>query len=179
MPRTGFERNEDAIWWSRAAFLPDRRPAQLRRAHTAIRLVRGARTETAALTASRLPFPQVVNDAVNGFGGFASFIFNPDPKNQYRLVTSLRRDYYQIPIDPDANSTGNQVYPSSGLHDAESEPDGYFTFSWVHTFNPNTLLTVSPFYHYNGADYKGGRQRLSCHLHPSIRTPTTWVCRRP
>ena len=102
------------------------------------------------------PVPQVVNDAVNGFGGFATFIFNPDPKNQYRLVTSLRRDYYQIPIDPDPNSIGNQVYPSYGLHDAEVEPDGYVTFSWVHTFNPNTLLTVSPFYHYNGADYKGG-----------------------
>ena len=102
------------------------------------------------------PVAQVVNDAVNGFGGFATFIFNPDPKNQYRLVTSLRRDYYQIPIDPDPNSIGNQVYPSSGLHDAEVEPDGYVTFSWVHTFNPNTLLTVSPFYHYNGADYNGG-----------------------
>ncbi len=102
------------------------------------------------------PIPQVVNDAVNGFGGFASFIFNPDPKNQYRVVTSLRRDYYQIPIDPDPNSVGNSVYPSSGLHDAESEPDGYAIFSWIHTFNPTTLLTVSPFYHYNGADYKGG-----------------------
>ncbi|MGD0914034.1 MAG: TonB-dependent receptor [Terracidiphilus sp.] len=102
------------------------------------------------------PVPLVVNDAANGFGGFASFIFNPDAKNQYRLVTSLRRDYYQIPIDPDPNSTGNQVYPSSGLHDAEREPDGYVTFSWVRTFNPNTLLTVSPFYHYNGADYNGG-----------------------
>jgi hypothetical protein len=64
------------------------------------------------------PIPQVVNDAVNGFGGFATFILNPDPKNQYRLVTSLRRDYYQIPIDPDPASLGNQVYPSSGLHDA-------------------------------------------------------------
>jgi hypothetical protein len=102
------------------------------------------------------PVPQVVNDAVNGFGGFATFIFNPDPKNQYRLVTSLRRDYYQIPIDPNPDSIGNQVYPSSGLHDAEVEPDGYVTFSWVHTFNPNSLLTVSPFYHHNGADYKGG-----------------------
>ncbi len=102
------------------------------------------------------PIPQVVNDAVNGFGGFASFIFNSDARNQYRLVTSLRRDYYQIPIDPDPNSIGNQVYPSSGLHDAEREPDGYVTFSLIHTFNPKTLLTVSPFYHYNGADYKGG-----------------------
>ena len=108
------------------------------------------------------PIGQVVNDAANGFGGFASFIFNPDPKNQYRLVTSLRRDYYQIPIDPNANSSGNQTLlgypeaPSNGQHDAEREPDGYVTFSWVHTFSPNTLITVSPFYHYNGADYVGG-----------------------
>jgi hypothetical protein len=102
------------------------------------------------------PIPQLVNDAVNGFGGFASFIYNPDAKNQYRLVASLRRDYYQIPIDPDPNSVTNQNYPSSGLHDAEVEPDGYVTFSWVHTFSPNLLLTASPFYHYNGADYRGG-----------------------
>ena len=46
--------------------------------------------------------------------------------------------------------------PSYGLRDGEREPDGYATFSWVHTFDPNTLLTVSPFYHYNGADYQGG-----------------------
>jgi TonB dependent receptor/Carboxypeptidase regulatory-like domain/TonB-dependent Receptor Plug Domain len=108
------------------------------------------------------PIGAVSNDASNGFGGFASFIFNPNPKNQFRLVTSLRRDYYQIPIDPDPNSIGNQTLlqsgevPSFGLHDAEREPDGYVTFSWVHTFNPNTLITVSPFYHYNGADYLGG-----------------------
>jgi hypothetical protein len=108
------------------------------------------------------PIGQVVNGASNGFGGFASFIFNPDSKNQFRLVTQLRRDYYQIPIDPNPNSSGNYILlqsgepPSFGLHDAEREPDGYVTFSWVHTFNPETLITVSPFYHYNGADYIGG-----------------------
>jgi TonB dependent receptor/Carboxypeptidase regulatory-like domain/TonB-dependent Receptor Plug Domain len=108
------------------------------------------------------PIPAVVHDAANGLGGFASFIFNPDSRNQFRLVTSLREDYYQIPIDPNPNSSGNQILiasgesPSYGLRDAEREPDGYVTFSWVHTFNPNLLLTVSPFYHYNGADYKGG-----------------------
>ncbi len=123
------------------------------------------------------PIPQVVNDAENGFGGFASFIFNPDTKNQYRLVTSLRRDYYQIPIDPNPNSSGNQILASSGespscsvntstgatqcLHDAEVEPDGYAIFSWIHTFNPNTLLTVSPFYHYNGADYNASPNDLT------------------
>ena len=119
------------------------------------------------------PIGQVVHDAANGYGGFASFIFNSDPKNQFRVVGSLRQDYYQIPIDPDPNSIGNQQLaqagntPSYGLRDGEREPDGYVTFSWVHTFDPNTLLTVSPFYHYNGADYQGGSNDV-----PVISTAT-------
>lgn len=103
------------------------------------------------------PIGQVVHDADNGFGGFASLIFNQNPSNQFRVVTSLRRDYYQIPIDPDPNSAGNRIYPSYGLHDSEREPDGYVTFSWVHTFDPKLVLTVSPFYHFNAADYNGGQ----------------------
>jgi hypothetical protein len=99
------------------------------------------------------PIGQVVHDAENGYGGFASLIFNANATNQFRLVASLRQDYYQIPIDPDPNSSGNQVYPSYGLHDSEREPDGYLTFSWVHTVNPNVRLTISPFYHYNEASY--------------------------
>jgi hypothetical protein len=101
------------------------------------------------------PIGQVVHDAENGYGGFASCIFNASPSNQFRLVGSLRQDYYQIPIDPNPNSAGNQVYPSYGLRDSEREPDGYITFSWLHTFSPNLLLTVSPFYHYNQASYTG------------------------
>ncbi len=99
------------------------------------------------------PIGQVVHDADNGYGGFASFIFNASPSNQLRMVASLRQDYYQIPVDPDPSSSGNQVYPSYGLRDSEREPDGYIAFSWVHTFNPNLLITVSPFYHYNEASY--------------------------
>jgi hypothetical protein len=99
------------------------------------------------------PIGQVVHDADNGYGGFASFIFNASSSNQFRMVGSLRQDYYQIPIDPNPNSAGNQVYPSYGLHDSEREPDGYLAFSWIHTFNPNLLLTVSPFYHFNEASY--------------------------
>jgi hypothetical protein len=102
------------------------------------------------------PIGRVVHDAENGYGGFASFIFNASPSNQFRLTASLRQDYYQIPIDPNPNSAGNASYPSYGLHDSEREPDGYVTFSWIHTFNPGLLLTVSPFYHYNQASYSGG-----------------------
>jgi Carboxypeptidase regulatory-like domain/TonB dependent receptor/TonB-dependent Receptor Plug Domain len=102
------------------------------------------------------PVAEVVHDAENGYGGFGSFIFNLDAKNQFRLVTSLRQDFYQIPIDPNPNSVGNQIYPSYGLRDSEREPDGYVVFSWVHTFSSNLLTTVSPFYHYNSANYQGG-----------------------
>ena len=102
------------------------------------------------------PVPQVIHDAENGYGGFTSLIFNPDPKNQFRVVGSLRQDYYQVPIDPDPSSIGNQIFPSYGLRDSEREPDGYVAFSWIHTFNSNNLLTVSPFYHYNSANYSGG-----------------------
>jgi len=99
------------------------------------------------------PIGQVVHDAENGYGGFASLMFNENSSNQFRLVASLRQDYYQIPIDPNPNSAGNQVYLSYGLRDSEREPDGYMALSWVHTFNPNLLLTVSPFYHFNEASY--------------------------
>jgi outer membrane cobalamin receptor len=108
------------------------------------------------------PIPQVFNDAEGGLGGFGSIIFNLNATNQFRLVGSLRRDDYQIPIDPNPDSSGNQILenagesPSYGLRDSEHEPDGYVIFSWVHTFNAETLLTVSPFYHYNAADYESG-----------------------
>jgi hypothetical protein len=99
------------------------------------------------------PIGQVVHDAENGYGGFANLIWNANPSNQFRLVASLRQDYYQVPVDPDPNSFGNRIYPSYGLHDSEREPDGYVTFSWIHTFNPNLRMTVSPFYHFNEASY--------------------------
>jgi hypothetical protein len=162
VPRTGFERNNECdLVLSVGSFYQSND-----------QLSCGGHTTRFAYYASlngdrsnyglQTPIPQTVHDADNGYGGFVSLIFNPDPKNQFRVIGSLRQDYYQIPIDPNPNSTGNQILvdagesPSYGLHDAEREPDGYVVFSWVHTFNPNMLLTVSPFYHYNAADYQGG-----------------------
>ena len=75
----------------------------------------------------------------------------PTRKNQFRFVTSLRRDYYQIPYDPDPNADPS----SNGLRDSQQESDAVVDFSWVRTFNPNLVMTVSPFYHYNSANYEG------------------------
>lgn len=107
------------------------------------------------------PTPDVVHDAANGYGGFGSFIFNVNPANQLRLVTSLRRDYYQIPYDPNpydlengqSNGQLTGQYPTLNLRDGEHESDALVNFSWVHTFNSKLLLTVSPFFHHNAADY--------------------------
>ena len=107
------------------------------------------------------PVPQVAHDAANGYGGFGSFIFNVDPSNQLRLVTSLRRDSYQIPYDPNPYDIENGLvngqltgqYPSLNQRDTDHESDALVNFSWVHTFNSKLLLTVSPFFHDNRANY--------------------------
>ena len=107
------------------------------------------------------PIAQVFHDAENGYGGFASFIFNPDPKNQFRLVTSLREDYYQIPYDPDPNSIGNQQLVAAGSPPVTASAMASMSAmatspSPGSTLSIQMLLTVSPFYHYNSADYQGG-----------------------
>jgi hypothetical protein len=158
VPRTGFERNNEAELFLSAGNLYQ----------TNAQLSFGSHTERFAYYASlngnrsnlglQTPVAQVVHDAANGYGGFGSLIFNVNPANQLRLVTSLRKDYYQIPYDPvpgdlENGTNGDGLYPSIGLRDGQHEGDAFLTFSWVHTFNSRTLLTVSPFYHYNSANY--------------------------
>jgi outer membrane receptor protein involved in Fe transport len=94
------------------------------------------------------PVPEVLHDQSNGFGGFTSLIFNPNGSNQLRLVSALRRDFFQVPIDRDAQD--------AGVRDVERERDAFINFSWVHTLNSKLTLTVSPFYHYNRAAFIGG-----------------------
>lgn len=123
------------------------------------------------------PIPKVINDADNGFGGFGTLIFNVDAKDQLRLVVSSRRDYYQIPVTtgvinqnpaiPGAISIVPCAPPSSCIdntgalqgdiyqHDGEREADTFVNFTWVRTLSPNALLTVSPLFHYNSANYAG------------------------
>jgi outer membrane receptor for ferrienterochelin and colicin len=93
------------------------------------------------------PGPDVLHDRVWGLGGFGSLIFNVDPANQLRFITSLRRDDYQIPNDPQA--------AAAGVRDVERERDVLADFTWAHTFSPGLLFTLSPFVHFNRANYDG------------------------
>lgn len=159
VPRSGFERNNQAELVLGAGNFNQ----------TNDQLSFGSHTERFAYYASvngnrsdlgiQTPVPQVVHDAQNGFGGFGSLIFNVDPSNQLRLVTSVRKDYYQTPYDPFPNDIQNNPvdgqYPTIDLRDGQHEADELTNFSWVHTFNSQTLLTVSPFFHRNSANYDG------------------------
>ena len=147
VPRTGFERDsEGELYTTFGTF-----------AQTNDQLNFGSHTQKFAYFASvngnrsnyglETPGPDVLHDRVWGLGGMASFIYNRDANDQFRFVTSLRRDDYQIPVDPDAQA--------AGIRDMERERDAVSDFSWAHTFRPGLLLTVSPFYHFNVANYDG------------------------
>lgn len=102
------------------------------------------------------PVEQAAHDAANGYGGFADLLYKPRQKDQLRLVTQLRRDYFQIPYDPDTDDYENQLYDSSGLRDAQHEVDGLAAFTWTHTYGDIGALEVSPFFHHNSANYEPG-----------------------
>lgn len=162
LPRTGFERNRQAeLVTSFGNFYQTNDEFNIG-SHTERFAYYGSVNGNRSNLGIETPVQQVVHDVENGYGGFGSLIFNADPSNQLRLVTSVRKDHYQIPYDPNRNDIENAAiaangfqaqYPSIGFRDADREADALATFSWVHTFNSRTLLTVSPFYHYNRANY--------------------------
>ncbi|HYK87556.1 MAG TPA: TonB-dependent receptor, partial [Acidobacteriota bacterium] len=77
-----------------------------------------------------------------------SLIYNPTPLDQLRLVASLRGDHYQVPNTPDQQDVG--------IRDTQDERDAFVNFSWVRTLGHDRMLTISPFYHRNRANFRGG-----------------------
>jgi len=152
-PRTGFERNNEAeLILSAGNFY-----------QTDDQLNFGGHSNKLAYYASvngnrsnlglEPPTTAVIHDAANGFGGFTSLIYNADPEDQFRLVAQSRRDFYQVAFDPNDPNTQGQL-----RQDANRENDSFAIFSWVRTVSPGLLLTVSPFYHYNSANYESNPQ---------------------
>ena len=158
VPRTGFERNNQAELVLSAGNLYQTNDQFSFGSHTErfayYFSVNGNRSDLGLQT----PVSQVVHDAANGYGGFGSLIFNVNASDQLRVVSSLRKDYYQIPYDPfsgdlENGSNFDGLFSSIGLRDGQHEGDAFVNLSWVHSFNSKTLLTISPLYHYNGAKY--------------------------
>jgi len=154
VPRTGFERNNQGELILSAGNFFQTNDALSFGSHTQRFAYYASLNGNRSNLGIQTPVPQVVHDAANGYGGFGSFIYNVNPSNQLRLVTALRKDYYQVPYDPNFNDVESESFDSSGLRDANHESDAIVNFSWVHTFSSKLLLTVSPFYHYNSANYE-------------------------
>ena len=137
VPRSGFSRNNQAELVLSAGNFYQTNDAFSLGSHTErfayYASVNGNRSDLGL----QPPVPEIVHDAVNGYGGFGSFTFNADPANQFRLVTSLRRDYFQIPYDPNPNDFENSDpngYESIGLRDGQHETDAGVMFTWLRTF---------------------------------------------
>jgi hypothetical protein len=158
VPRTGFERNNQAELVTTAGNFYQTDDAISFGSHTERFAYYASVNANRSNLGLQPPVARVVHDAVNGAGGFGSLIFNIDPSNQLRLITTLRRDYFQIPYDPFPNDIENnpasgQYSPSIGLRDGQHEADSGVLFTWVHTIDLHLMSTVSPFFHYNSGDY--------------------------
>jgi hypothetical protein len=106
--------------------------------------INGNRSDLGLMT----PASEIIHDRDDGLGGVGTLFYNFTPQDQLRVVGSARRDDYQVPNTPE-----QQI---SDVRDNEFERDVLLNASWVHTVGPGQLLTISPFYHFNRADYLGG-----------------------
>jgi hypothetical protein len=87
------------------------------------------------------PVARIIHDAEDGYGGFATLIFDASPDDQLRLVFSARHDNYDIPNSPAQQSD-----------DVQRETDSFAILSWVRTLSADAVLTTSLFAHFNEAD---------------------------
>jgi hypothetical protein len=148
-PRTGFERNKEAELVLSAGNFNQTDDQINFGGHTNrfayYASLSGNRTDLGLQT----PTSAVIHDQANGYGGFTSLTYNVDSQDQLRFVAQARRDFYQVPFDPQNPNTAGQF-----LKDANRETDCYALISWVRTFSPGLVLTVSPFFHHNTANYQ-------------------------
>jgi outer membrane cobalamin receptor len=148
-PRTGFERNNEAELVVTAGNFYQTDDQLNFGGHTNrfayYASVNGNRTNLGLET----PTSAVIHDAANGFGGFTSLMYNVDSQDQLRVVAQVRRDFYQVPFDPNDPNTQGQF-----LQDANRENDSFVAVTWVRTFSPGLVFTVSPFFHFNSANYE-------------------------
>src|SRR5260370_33671128 len=102
VPRTGFERNrEGEIVASYGQFRQTNDQVSFGTHTTRFAYyptVNGNRVDLGLGT----PSTAVIHDRANGFRGFGILAFHSSPANQFRLVTAVRQDFYQVPNDEQA-----------------------------------------------------------------------------
>ena len=147
-PRSGFERNNDAELVVTAGSFYQTDDQLNFAGHTNAFAYYASVSGNRANLGLQTPTSAVLHDAANGFGGFTSLMYNLNSRDQLRLVAQSRRDYYQVPVNPENPATQGQF-----LRDANHENDSFVAITWVRTFSAGLVATLSPFFHSNSANY--------------------------
>jgi outer membrane receptor protein involved in Fe transport len=108
------------------------------------------------------PVSQIIHDQESGEGGFLSLLYNPTPKDQFRWIASVRGDHYQIP--------NTQDQQASGIRDLDLERDDLAGFNWAHSLRDGVVFSLTPYYHYNSAQYLGGPLDTPFVLNDNVRS---------
>jgi outer membrane cobalamin receptor len=94
------------------------------------------------------PIPTNLHNNASGGGLFTTLVLLPTASDQLRMVGSLRRDDYQIPND--------EALQAEDVRDRQREADTFLNLTWARMQSTTGLLTISPFFHDNTADFEGG-----------------------
>jgi len=108
------------------------------------------------------PVSQVIHGQESGAGGFLSLLYNPTPKDQFRWITSLRGDHYQIPNTPDQEA--------AGIRDLDLERDYLVGFNWAHSLSDGVVFSLTPYFHFNSAQYLSGPLDTPFILNDNVRS---------
>jgi outer membrane cobalamin receptor len=98
------------------------------------------------------PTPANLHNQAAGGGVFTSLTYNSKRGDQLRFAGAARGDFYQVPNDPDAQSLG--------VDDHQREQDAFASLTWLHSFTASTLLSITPFYHFNRAAFEGSAAEM-------------------
>jgi outer membrane receptor protein involved in Fe transport len=93
-----------------------------------------------------------LHNQAGGGGLFSSLTYNAQSGDQYRFVSAIRADNYQVPNTPELQT--------DRVRDHEREQDAFANFTYVHPFSASSSLSVTPFFHANRAAFEGGESAV-------------------
>ncbi len=149
VPRSGFERNDEAVLIMGYGNYNESNDHLSVGGHTSRFAYYGSVTGNRTDLGLQTPEEQVIHDLSSSISGFASFIYNRDSNDQFRLVGAARGDHYQVPNTQDQQDTG--------IRDVQGERDAFFVGTWLRTLGAGMVLNVSPYFHWNTSSLLGGQ----------------------
>jgi TonB dependent receptor/Carboxypeptidase regulatory-like domain/TonB-dependent Receptor Plug Domain len=141
VPRTGWERDDEAELIGSGGSYGQTNDYLSVASHTGNLAYYASANANRSDLGIETPVARIIHDSQNGYGGFATVIFDAAPDDQLRAVLSARHDNYSIPNNP-----------GDILDDVQRETDAFAILSWMHTLSADAVVTTALFAHYNAAN---------------------------